>query len=181
MTPSLANSLLASLLALGACRAPEAQGVSDWPPMVAGEMGSMDTVAYAEELWFGSAPDADALRLARRRGVERVIDLCPRGGPDLRAVAEGVGLAWVAIPIPVEAAADGTVDEVLAALRAPQRTLMFCSEGDVSAALFAIHRAVQVGVPLEAALQEARRAGLDPDPGEALVRRQVARLSAARP
>lgn len=181
MTPSLKNSLVVSLLCLAACLAPGGHEEPAWAPLLAEEMGSMSTVAYAEPLWFGSAPGGDDLRLARRRGVERVIALGEGAGGDLRGVAEEVGLTWLSLPVAAEEVGDARVDEVLALLRAPERTLMFCGDGRASAALFAIHRAAQVGLPLEAALEEARRAGLDPDLGPELVRRQVLRLAAAKP
>ena len=74
----------------------------------------------------------------------------PRGR-DERGVAEEVGLTWLSLPVAAEEVGDARVDEVLALLRAPERTLMFCGDGRASAALFAIHRAAQVGLPLEAA------------------------------
>jgi len=179
---SLAVSLLALALTLTGCRAKQAQAAPDWSPMVTGEMGEMQTVAYAENLWFGSRPDAEALRLAQRRGVERVIDLSGGSSPDLMAVGAEVGLRWVTIPLPdEEGLLDQAVDRVLAEITISARTLMFSDDGGASAALFAIHRVVHDGVPVDAALAEARRAGLIPERGEAWVRREVARLTPHAP
>ncbi len=159
--------------------------------MVTGEMGSMQTVAYAEELWFGSLPDPETLALAKRRGIERVIDLCSEQARDLQEAADAAGLEWLQLPLPegplpegdragprtsLDSELDRAVDRVLVQLASPVRTLMFCRDGSRSAALFAIHRVVDQGVPLEQALAEARRVGLTPGSGEALVRAQVARL-----
>lgn len=180
MKPSPAYSLAVFLLAVvfTACRTKQAQTAPDWLPMVTAEMGEMQTVAYAEDLWFGSVPDPEAIRLAQRRGVERVIDLCGVRYPELAAIGAEMGLRWVAIPIPdEEGLVDLAVDRVLAELAIPARTLMFCDDGGVSAALFAIHRIVHDGVPFDVALAEARRAGLVPEQGEVLVRREVERLA----
>lgn len=154
--------------------------------MLKGDMGEMRSVARAQGLWFGSTPDPDALRLARRRGVERVIDLTQAGRTDLALVGAEVGLKWVSIPFRSPASLswvppDQEVDLVLMRLKDPQGTLMFCDDGSLSAALFAVHRVVQTGLNLEEALKEARRAGLDPEVGETLVRAQVARIGPGQP
>lgn len=157
------------------------KGAEAWTPMLKGSMGGMRAVAHAQDLWFGSAPDPGALRLARRRGVERVIDLSPVARADLALVGAEVGLEWTSIPFrtagpPPKATWDQEVDQVLALLQEPQGALMFCEDGSLSAALFAVHRVIAVGLPLEEALAEARDAGLDSEVGGALVRAQVARI-----
>ena len=58
----------------------------------------------------------------------------------------------------------------------PGPTLMFCGSGGRCAAFLAIYRAVVLGVPLDKALVEARRAGMKPGEPEDFVRSQVEQL-----
>lgn len=124
----------------------------------------MQTVGLAENLWFGSRPSPEDLELAARRGVEQVIDLCSSDSAELVRAASELGLAWTSTQ---------DTGEVLDLLATETSALMFCEDGSGSAALFAIHRVLHVGLPIEDALEEARRAGLEPGAGEELVRRAV--------
>ncbi|MDP6539349.1 MAG: hypothetical protein QF903_02705 [Planctomycetota bacterium] len=171
-------------LSCAACQGgPTLSSPPDYPPLETDTFGSMRNVFVVDGIWLGSTPAWEDLELAERRGVECVIDLSsPDEHTDLDVAAtcarfgmEYVGITRADTALP----ADAAVDEVLARFRRPDRprTLVFCGSGARCVALMAIHRAVVVGVPLERALDEARRAGLTPGELEEFVRAQVRRLA----
>ena len=186
MTPvPLPNRLaaLAMVLTLGACGSPGMkQDAPTWPELAAAELGSMRNVSVSNGLWIGGSPSEQDLDLAARRGVRRVISLCTRDESpsyDLRAVGRRLGLEVHEIgPRDSDLLGDGCVDRSLSLLSSAGsvKTLMFCLDGSRCAAIFAIHRVVQEGMPLKEALFEARRAGLRQDDIEK-VERHVGRLS----
>lgn len=182
----LAGSVLALSLALCGCRAGGAAA-----PVVIGakvhpaEFGSMHNVSRVGALWIGSYPSQSDLDLAARRGIDVVIDLAAEGERpswDLASACARLAIEHVRIGIAgSKRIGDDDVDRCLAALRRAggSQALLFCAHGDRAAMFLAIHRAADQGLPLEAALDEARRAGMKPGPPEAFVRRQVERLLAA--
>ncbi|MAF64939.1 MAG: hypothetical protein CMJ84_04675 [Planctomycetes bacterium] len=187
---STRHSLIARLtagiaaLAFAACQGgPTLSSTPEYPPLETGTFGSMRNVFVVDGIWLGSTPAWEDLELAERRGVECVIDLSAAGEStdlDVAATCARFGMEYVRVgeddsSLPSETA----VDEVLARFgRADRpRTLVFCGSGARCVALMAIHRTVVVGVPLEQALAEARRAGMTPGGGEEFVREQVGRLA----
>lgn len=186
----LRSLLLLALLAplLGSCRAsgPQPLDTPPYPPLEVAELGTMRNVSRCGELWFGSAPRAADLDLARRRGVRLVIDLsAPDEIPecDVPAVSAEMGLRYLdAGGSASEVASDGVVDLVLRELEVAsgEPVLLFCANGGRCAAFVAIRRVVHQGVPLEQALVEARRAGMKPGEPEDFVRAQVERLLTAQ-
>ncbi len=172
------------VLAGAGCRSSRAadspQALPEWPSVVLAEMGTMHTVFLMEGLWFGSEPGIEDLELARRRGVERVIDLRGTDPDDLARAGEQMGMRWTAIPFGASRGLDDeAVNRVLTLLgqESSPRTLMFCEDGSTCAALFAIHRILEFGLPLADALAEARRAGMHPGEGEEQVRAQIERIT----
>jgi len=169
-------------LAAAACQSPQRESAPpDFPPIEASELGTMHNVVVSEGLWFGGRPSLADLDLAKRRGIGRVIDLCLASeteGLDLRGESSRLGLEWLEVWLEGDEIPDESVDQVITALGLDDgvRTLMYCGDGSRSAMFFAIHRVVNIGMPVEAALVEARGAGMHPGAAEAFVRDQVERL-----
>ncbi len=139
----------------------------------------MHNVSVAGSIWFGGIPSAEDIDLARRRGVARVIALCDPSWRDDELVRRCADLNLEFERVPVregEPVPGGSVESVLQALDAADEkpVLMFCDTGGKSAMFFAIHRVLGGALGLEAALVEARRAGMKPGESEAFVRDQVA-------
>lgn len=164
------------------------QGTSDgdteatYPPITASTFGEMRNVSVCGPIWFGGAPCVEDLELAKRRGIERVVDLCAANEAPAWAVAgtcESLDMEYLAAHVGnTSEVTDETVDLVLGWLSTEPvvPTLMFDASGGRCASLVAIHRVVALGVPVEEALVEARRAGMKPGEPEDFVRRQVGRL-----
>jgi len=181
--PTVRTLGLALALAAGGCRGLDlADDESrDWPPVEETELGEMVNVHAAGPIWFGGAPEKADLDLAARRGVEVVIDAAtPAERPDydVEDLCVRLELEVVVLGVDDTGVTNDQVDEFLRCLEpaGEGEVLLFCGNGDRSAMLFAIHRAVQIGVPLEEAIYEARRAGMKPGGPEDFVRDQVDRL-----
>jgi protein tyrosine phosphatase (PTP) superfamily phosphohydrolase (DUF442 family) len=172
---------LLGLAVSGCSSTPEGRTAPDWPELRAAELGSMHNVSVSNGLWIGGSPTEKDLDLAYRRGVRRVISLCTREEGldyDLREVGARLGLEVHEVgPRDSDLLGEVCVDRSLALLGegAGVKTLMFCQDGSRCAAIFAIHRVIQAGMPLEDALFEARRAGLRPADVDK-VKRHVERL-----
>ena len=169
---------------LAACQgSPTLSSTPDYPPLETDTFGSMRNVFVADGIWLGSTPTWEDLELADRRGVECVIDLSAAGEQtdlDVAAICARFGMEYVLVTQGEGTSpTDRAVDEVLARFEQAGRgrTLVFCGSGARCVALMAIHRTVVVGVPLERALMEARRAGMIPGDQDAFVRGQVLRLT----
>ena len=170
---------------LAACQGTHDGGTeAAYPPITASTFGEMRNVSVSGPLWFGGTPCVGDLELAKRRGIERVIDLCAANEALAWAVGgtcESLDMEYLAAHVGSTAeVTDETVDLVLGWLSTEPAvpTLMFDASGGRCASLVAIHRVVALGVPVEEALVEARRAGMKPGEPEDFVRRQVARLRA---
>ena len=179
------------LALLASCASSAKESVRAYPRLEPAELGAMRNVSVSEGIWFGSVPNAEDLDLARRRGIERVVDLrptsqidAPPGGfePAPCPVGEAcqeLELEWTVPGLPDDPTTTraSLVDCVLDSLDgdAP-RVLLYCADGSTCALFFAIHRVVNQGVDLESALLEARRAGVQGAAGEEFIRREVARL-----
>jgi protein tyrosine phosphatase (PTP) superfamily phosphohydrolase (DUF442 family) len=180
----LAPAAAALLLCAGlpACRSSDNHSIDEeYPPVETSELGSMNNVSVAGQVWFGGVPSEEDLDLAKRRGIEQVIDLCTTDEQpeyDLATVCVELDLELFQVQlVSEESIGDQLVDQVLGELdRTDQPKLIFCGTGSRSAMLFAIYRASRQGVPLEQALIEARRAGMKPGQPEEFVRAQVERL-----
>jgi len=182
--PRLAPFALLALLALAACESTsQHETTASYPEIVASSFGEMRNVSVTGSIWFGTTPTIADLELAERRGIERVIDLSTPGEEsecDVAGVCGELGLEYLmAANDSGDVVADHCVDLVLGWLREGQPTLMFDGSGGRCATYVAIHRAADLGVPLEAALVEARRAGMKPGEPEIFVAEQVSRLTSA--
>lgn len=147
------------------------------------ELGDMTSVAVCGDVWLGEQPRREHLDIAERRGIRTVIALLPPESPAARAVGEqceALDLRFVAVGDGGELPGDGEVDRALEALADPLRgpALMFCESGARTALVFAVWRVAHDGVPMEDALEAARRCGMKPG-CEDVVRAQVERLRGA--
>lgn len=153
-----------------------------YPPLVPGDFGGMHNVSTAGPIWIGGMPDAEDLELAQRRGIERVIDISvPSETHECDVVSEcsqlGLDYATAGL-VDEDRLTSESVDLVLAELEEEDlpSTLMFCGTGGRCAIYLAIYRVMQLHVPLEEALVEARRAGMEAGEWSDFVRSEVARL-----
>ena len=153
-----------------------------YPPLEASDFGSMNNVSVAGPLWIGSMPTAEDLELAQRRGIEKVIDLSVPSEPrtvDVPSECRMLGLEYATAGLVDEdLLTTEAVDLFLAELDGEKLppTLMFCGTGSRCAMFLAIYRATRLDVPLEDALVEARRAGMEAGAPTAFVRSEVERL-----
>lgn len=177
-----------ALLLPGACRtSPPEEEPPAYPPLVPADFGAMHNVSQTGELWIGGMPNAADLELAQRRGVQLVLDLSVSTDArtcDVAAECRKLKIAYASAGISTESRlTSGSVDLVLAELdrTPPVPTLMFSGTGSRSAAYLAIYRVVRLGLPLEEALIEARRAGMRSGDSVEFVRSEVARLCEAPP
>lgn len=170
------------VLCLGACESTSLhESTSAYPEIVASSFGEMRNVSVTGSIWFGTTPTIADLELAERRGIKRVIDLSTpdeETGCDVAGVCGELGLEYLmAANHSGDVVADHCVDLVLGWLQEGRPTLMFDGSGGRCATYVAIHRAADLGVPLETALVEARRAGMKPGEPEIFVAEQVSRLT----
>jgi len=148
--------------------------------IVAGELGDMTNISVCGDVLLGEIPSMNALDVANRRGIRTLISLLPTDSPADQVIAaecRRLGIAFVPIGVDKETPDDRDVDRVIEALNMEGRgpVLMYCETGSQAMMFFAIYRAVHNGVPVDAALEAARRGGMTPGQTE-LVRAQVARL-----
>jgi len=154
------------------------------PPLLpAPTLGSMRNVSQHESVWIGSHPSLEDLALAGRRGIARTIDVSlpeERPGFDVGAACEELGIDYVQV-LPGSSAIpdDGAVDRALRELRRSESepVLLFSGSGDRAAMLLAVWRALDGGIDVDTAIDEARRSGMKPGAPVEFVRTQVARLS----
>lgn len=155
-----------------------------WPALEPAELGAMPNVSVTAGIWAGGRPSLEDLALAQRRGVTRVIALCPDAASEevgLPAACADLGLEWFALgpegdgPLP-----DDSVVRALNLLGDPNApaTLVFCRDGSVTALVLAVHRMVHEGVDADQALMDARRHGLPAGDPEARVVDLADRLGA---
>jgi len=172
-------------LSLAACLSGKSS-LPDYPKVESAELGTMRNVSRSGDIWFGGVPSPEDLDLARRRGIERVVNLCtPDQQPEYAIDREIDALGFKRVDVQLISRTnipDDVVTLVVRALGADEipRTLIFCGDGSRSAMFFAIHRVLNEGVPLEEALVEARSSGMRAGDPEEFVRQQVARLQAQR-
>jgi uncharacterized protein (TIGR01244 family) len=109
-------------------------------------------------------PTAEQLRQAATAGYKTVLDLRPPGedrGFDEPAAVQGLGLAYVNVPVTLETLDAATVDRFRAALAKAERpVLLHCGTSNRVGALWYAYLVEDKGVPDNEALTGARAAGL---------------------
>ena len=183
------TALLLIPLAAASCalfQPPVAAPPPSWPELEASTFGAMRNVSKCERIWFGGALTNEDVELARRRGVQSILDLSfsdEELGFDLGQACSEHGLAlYHPNLLGPEDLTDRNAEVALDLLRDPARQplLVVCSSGSNGAAFFALWRTLDHGMPLAEALEEARRSGMRPGPLEAYVREQAERLGRTR-
>ena len=178
-----------ALLALSLCagcelfQPPPALPAPQWSALEASNFGTMENVSMSERLWFGGGAAEGDIELAFRRGVKRVLDLrfqADELGFDLVEACDAYGIELVAAGLKdAESLSGEDADLVLGVFRDIERRplLVLCEAGSNSAAFFGLWRSLDHEMPLELALDEARKVGMRPGVLEGFVRAQHARLS----
>ncbi len=163
---------------------PDTQG-NQAPALLAASLGTTARVHQSGNALLTSQPGAQDLALARERGIRTVISLRLAGEPaafDGRAAAMRLGLAYHNVPWNGSAEqADGVFDEVRRLLNATAEPLLLhCGSGNRVGAVWIPWRVLDRGVPLEAAVAEARTIGLVSPEFEAQARDYVRRRQEMR-
>ena len=128
--------------------------------------GASDNVTHLRHLYFSEQPDAEALRVARSKGVTTVIDLREPGESQWneRVAAEEAGIEYLNIPIKKESDTldSATLRAISAAVEAQngQPVLLHCSSGNRASAWLAVHLIEDHAMSKDDALVIARKAGL---------------------
>jgi protein tyrosine phosphatase (PTP) superfamily phosphohydrolase (DUF442 family) len=97
-----------------------------------GVLDAPNVVVISDSLVTAGQPTASALAGLKERGIEAVISLGPRGGPDLvpqePAIVRGQGIAFIALPFPPDGPSEAQYEAVADALRSVggRRTLIHC-------------------------------------------------------
>ncbi len=181
------------LLILAGCelfQPPAAPPKPPWPELRASDFGAMRNVSKCGDVWLGGGVTLEDVELAYRRGVKSILDLSfPGEGPDFdlgRACSEQDKEKnqepeinhYEAGLLGPDALTDRNADFALDLFRDQEQRplLVVCGSGSNSATFFALWRVLDHEMPLEEALEEARRAGMRPGPLAAYVEGQVARL-----
>lgn len=118
-----------------------------------------------DRVWVGGQPSNEDLALLCGAGVRMVVDLRQPVEHDVdgeRLAVEGLGMAFVSIPVNGEAPEEFAADAFLAAVARPNAypLLVHCASGNRAAGFWMIRRLVVDGWTVDAAEAEARRAGL---------------------
>jgi protein tyrosine phosphatase (PTP) superfamily phosphohydrolase (DUF442 family) len=175
--------ILLLALALPGCRTTASASLdgTGGSPAERTTLGSMSNVSEVDGVWIGSRPSSSDLDLARRRGIGVAIDLSPTDdepGYDVPAACATRNITYLRLEVKKSGSLpDETIDRVLAELRREDRgpLLIFCSDGSRAAMMFAIWRALDGRIGIDAAIVEARRSGMKPGVPESFVRLQVER------
>src|SRR4051812_16280099 len=91
-----------------------------------------NVVVISDSLVTSGQPTAAALAGLKAQGIEAVISLGPRGGPDLvpqePAIVRGQGISFIALPFPPDGPSEAQYAAVADALRGVRgrRTLLHC-------------------------------------------------------
>jgi len=178
--------LVATALAAG-CRSLDLREPEEqlWPDVVEAELGSMLNTHQCGVFWVGGRPSEEDLDLANRRGIKTIVNAATPSECveyDLAKVCSSYELGIIDLGVSDEGITSADVDFFLQQIDgAPEGdVLLFCGNGSRAAMLFAIYRATRVGVPVDEAIVEARRAGMKPGRPEEFIREQVARLGTAQ-
>jgi uncharacterized protein (TIGR01244 family) len=118
-----------------------------------------------DRVWLGGQPSHDDLALLCGAGVRTVVDLRRPVEHDVgaeRLAVQGLGMAFVSIPVSPDAPEESSADAFLAAVSSPSAypVLVHCASGNRAAGFWMIRRLVVDGWTAEAAESEARSAGL---------------------
>ncbi len=182
---SLVFSTLALAFVLGTGPAVAAEAPPPAAPATAPStpFGIPNAVEVVPGLISAGQPTEEQLRQAAAAGYRSVIDLRPPAedhGFDEPAIAAGLGLRYVNVPVTLDTLDAATVErfrEVFA--KAEQPVLLHCASANRTGALYYAHLVLDQKIEPEEALKRARAAGLKAPPLEEKVKAVVA--EAAKP
>lgn len=188
---ALGGFFLASLAILGGCGGGALRrSAPAVPRLVTQRLGNIRCAMTYDGDWLGGIPSIEDLEgdldLAARRGVEILIDLRWDGSKQylpLEPYTSPLGLELVEVGVgrPVDTGSfrisKEAVDQVRSILTAPgrRRVLLLDDSGTLAPAIYAVHLAVDEGIPEAEALRAARAVGLS-STCEGFVREQVDRI-----
>ena len=128
------------------------------------ELGKTANVHSCGGLFLSGQFTREDIELIKKRGIERIVTLRADGEVawDEKAAVEGAGLEFRSVPFRApEALTDDVFDEVRKLLRSPgDKTLLHCGSANRVGGVWLPYRVLDEGVPLEVALEEARKIGL---------------------
>lgn len=153
------------------------------PPVAAAlepySCGTVERLHTWNGIFAGSQPAADDLRHAQENGIRTIVNLRPAkedAGFDEAALVKELGMRYEnpAFASPAELT-DAVFDEVRAVLRDEARKPVFlhCHSGNRAGAVWAAFRALDCGLPVDAAIEEGRAVGMKTPALEARVRAYV--------
>jgi protein tyrosine phosphatase (PTP) superfamily phosphohydrolase (DUF442 family) len=160
-------SLLGVLFLVSACARP-----APAPPTIEGgntletaELGSLQRVHRAGDVWLASQPSAADFELLKGLGIKTVVDLRHPGeltAFDERATVEGLGLAYLSLPFQgASEMSDPVLDRARELLRTAERPLLFhCASANRVGAVWLPYRVLDEHQGFEGARAEAREIGL---------------------
>ncbi len=177
-------SILFAALAAWACSKsetpPSAASNAGAAVLAPAELGSIDHVHALGDVYVASQPTKADLDAAKTRGVKTVIDLravTEDRGFDERTVVEGLGLEYVNLPFgKPEELTDDVFDRARELLGTAERPiLLHCGSANRAGAVWIPWRVLDTGLTLDAALAEAKTAGLKTAAFEEKAKEYVAR------
>ena len=176
------TTVLALLLSLSACSSAPATRVApaQGPLLGPAPVGSLVRAQALGDVYLAGQPSADDLALFAELGVKTVVNLRAESEPigyDEPALAGELGLTYVNVPYnrpeQLDDALFGRGRELLSAAERP--LLLHCASGNRVGALWIPWRVLDDGLPLEAAVAEAKAIGLKSAELEARARDYVRR------
>lgn len=159
---------LLCLLPLVACNSSQRTDPAAEPPtevLRAEELGSVRKLHRFGDIYFADQPSAEDLALFQSRGVRTVLDIrhdAETPELDERAIVESLGMRYVYVPWngPAELN-DRVFDELRAVLKDAERPLLFhCASANRVGAIWLAYRALDDGIELQAAREEAVTIGM---------------------
>lgn len=156
---SISGFLFLLILLLASCQSPVTSTIE------AVSIGGMKKLHQVGNVYLGSQPAAEDLRLLKQNGLGTVINLrhtSEQGGFDEKEAVENLGMQYIHIPFNGEGElTDEVFTEVIGSLsELEEPALMHCASSNRVGAVWMAFRIKEHGLEYDAALEEARTAGL---------------------
>lgn len=134
-------------------------------PVKEAQLGATRNVHSCGSLLVAGQPAPEDVEVIKAKGIKRVVTLREAGEIDWdeAALVKRAGLDFIAVPFALpDSLTDQVFDKVRGLLRDADKTptLLHCGSANRVGAVWLTHRVLDQGVPLEAALAEARQIGL---------------------
>jgi uncharacterized protein (TIGR01244 family) len=147
--------------------------------------GTVERLHTWNGIFAGSQPAADDLRHAQANGIKTILNLRPKSedpGFDEEALVATLGMEYDLLPFAAPAElSDEIFDRARAILRDESKRPVFfhCNSGNRVGAIWLAFRALDGGLSVEAALEEAKQVGLKTPALEQRAKEYVERARAA--